>query len=83
MTKISYWYHQGRILWRKYGGFPILITQLLAYIFCSHIIYSGVVLLWMTIPCGIKEVNINPYLWYPRQLLFFSMALTAFLTGIK
>ncbi len=62
-------------LWRKYGSFPILITQILTEIFCSNIISGLVILLWITVPCGIMYVNKNWWLWYPRQILFIYLSI--------
>ncbi len=63
--------------WRKHGALPLLIIQLLTM--TTPILYACVMPLWLTIPCGIKQVNDNWYLWYPRQLAFVTMSVFAIL----
>ncbi len=65
--------------WRKYVGLPLLIFQTSALLFIeSNIVHGCIALLWLTIPCGIKNVNINKWLWYLRQLFFITAALMLF-----
>lgn len=64
--------------WRKYAALPILISQILTAIFCSNIVYGCVMCLWLTVPCGIMYVNTHWWLWYPRQALFATFAVLAF-----
>jgi len=63
-------------LWRRHGALPLLITQIVTML-TSPVLYACVMPLWLTVPCGIKAVNERWYLWYPRQLLFGTMALIA------
>jgi len=67
--------------WRTYASLPLLIFQLIALLFIdSNIVHGCIVLLWLTIPCGIISVNTNKWLWYLRQLFFLTMALILFFT---
>lgn len=64
-------------LWRKDGALVILLLQIFAMCINSDILLAFVMPLWLTVPCGIKAVNVNWYLWYPRQLMFGIFAVIA------
>lgn len=64
-------------LWRKNGALIILLLQIFSMYIHSDILLAFVMPLWLTVPCGIKEVNTNWFLWYPRQLMFGIFAITA------
>lgn len=72
----SYWK-----LWRKYGAIPLLITQIIGMLI-SPLLYACIMPLWITLPCGVKIINEKWYLWYPRQLLFGTMAVMAIIDVI-
>ncbi len=62
-------------MWRKYAGLFILIAQVLSFIYLSRVATGLIILLWLTVPCGVKYVNTNKWLWYPRQFIFLAMGL--------
>tara|TARA_R110002153_G_scaffold131461_1_gene280432 strand:+ start:425 stop:691 length:267 start_codon:yes stop_codon:yes gene_type:complete len=62
-------------MWLKYAGLFILIAQVLSFIYLDRFVTGLIILLWLTVPCGIKYVNINKWLWYPRQLFFLTIGL--------
>lgn len=80
---MKYTFNSFVVQWRKYAALPILIAQILTLTYCNQIIYGLVVALWLTVPCGMKTVNNNKFLWYPRQLLFFIASLIALFTGFN
>ncbi len=67
------------INWRKYGAVPLLMAQVFAMLFCGDTINGCVIALWLTIPCGIKIVNLKWYFWYPRQLYFGTLSILTFI----
>lgn len=69
--------------WRKYGAPFILFIQILSMIFYNNIVYGCIMLLWLTVPCGIPIVNKNWWLWYPRQLFFLTFVIIAFSQSFK
>lgn len=68
-----------KFYWRKYAALPILILQIIGQIFLPNIITGFILALWLTIPCGIKYVNIYKWLWIPRQILFVAMSISYFI----
>jgi hypothetical protein len=57
-------------LWRKYGAFPLFLTQVLAFVLGNPFIAGIGFLACLTIPCGIKMFNKKRWLWHIRQLCF-------------
>lgn len=63
--------------WRKYGVF-LCIAMLIVGFFLplkpAGILGGSAMLIMLSIPCGIKEINTNKWLWYCRQAYFIIMA---------
>jgi len=55
--------------WRRYGSLYCVILMLSTSWYSAKIV-GGLMIIMMTVPCGIKSINTNKYLWYGRQLLF-------------
>lgn len=70
-----------RIKWRKYASLPVLILQIAVWIIWGNVAMGYVLLLWLTIPCGIKVVNTNKLLWVGRQFVFAALALLNILSN--
>lgn len=68
----KYWH-----LWRKYAAPPLLGVHIISLAF--PYVYPFIVLLWLTVPCGIPLVNKKWYLWYPRQGLFLFFGVAEFI----
>ncbi len=75
MIHDMHWYV---VAWRKYGSIPILTAQIICDSLFGHYVSGAVILLFLTIPCGIKIINQKWYLWYPRQLLWIYIAAVQF-----
>jgi hypothetical protein len=65
-----------RRFWRRFGALIILCLIPVA-LFIDIKVYGIVIGMMITVPCGIKAVNKNWYLWYPRQLYFLVLSLLA------
>ncbi len=70
--------HRGVVTWRKYAPLPLLITQMMGFYINNPYLFGVTSVLWLTIPCGIKIINNKWYLWYPRQIIFATLAGSAF-----
>lgn len=70
-----------KIFWRAQGAKIILVCQLIS-MFINPVIFGLVTLSVVTVPCGIKQVNRNWWLWYPRQIFFAAMGILSILNGL-
>jgi len=62
-------YRAFRKAWRAYGALFVVIIQW-SFLFWLPIVSGIATMLMVTVPCGMKTVNENKWLWYPRQALF-------------
>lgn len=67
--------------WRRYGAVPLICCQLI--FFENNLILGCLTALWLALPCGIKEVNSNNYLWAGRQFLFAFISMHSILKYFK
>ena len=55
--------------WRKHGA-KVLLFLIITSMFISDVFVGFFIVMMVTVPCGIKKVNVCWYFWYPRQLYF-------------
>jgi hypothetical protein len=75
-TIVSTSFMDAHRFWKRYGALIILCLIPIA-LFIDIKVYGVVIGLMLTVPCGIKEINNNWYLWYPRQFYFLGLSLLA------
>lgn len=67
-------------IWRKKGAFIIVVSMIVSCFF-SCIAVGVLEILMLTVPCGLKKVNNNRWLWNLRQLYFLSVGLLTIFLG--
>ncbi len=64
--------------WRKHGA-NVLLFCIVGSIPFSNVAVGFFEIMMLTVPCGIKKVNVCWWFWYPRQAYFLLIGLlTAF-----
>lgn len=63
-------------LWRLHGAKVMVFIQCIALSFQFYpLLINGIIMLLMlTVPCGMPFINKNKFFWYSRQLAFLLMA---------
>jgi hypothetical protein len=74
-------FYQTRVMrswWRKHGA-KVLLFCIVGSCLFSNVAVGFFEIMMLTVPCGIKKVNVYWWLWYPRQVFFLLIGLsTAF-----
>ena len=72
-------FRRFRIFWRKHGAvvllLPLIIFGILAKTRVGRVGMGMCALAYLTVPCGIRVINTNKFLWFLRQLYFLIIGL--------